>query len=122
MSEQTLDIMACLQLNADLPWNEAARISGYREHTVRYTMNKLLEQGIIYKLPVLNLTALGMDEYHVLFSIDPSKAAQCKKMLESLKNCQALRWLHEMGGEYQYAMGVISRSPSELKRRSRADR
>ena len=114
LSEKERNILVYTQLSADVPLSKVAKKTGYRPQTVSRCIRKLLAQKVIYKTPLLNLTALGFDEYLIYFSLASDKTKLRSSLLQVLMESQHVKWMLELAGDFQFVMGVMFRSPSEL--------
>ena len=112
-SPQELKIISALQLDADLPLSELCKKTGLRAHTVHYHLRRLKEAGIIRRGALINLPALGFEQYAVYFSLAPTDPKNKQRLLAELKKHPRVFWFAELGGDFQYGMSVIAKRPDE---------
>jgi DNA-binding Lrp family transcriptional regulator len=114
LSPKEMAILASAELRVDAPIEVLRKDAGYREHTVRYALRRLLERKVIEPIPFINLHRLGYTVYTVLFSAAASERKGSKSLLESLLEAPYVLWVGEFGGEYQYGIGFCCRRFPEL--------
>ena len=68
LTERQREIALALQLNARANLSDTARQLGMREHTLRYSLQRMRSAGLIRPVAFLNPYALGFSKYEVLFS------------------------------------------------------
>ena len=114
LSDKERAALASAEFRADAPMQVIAKDAGYREHTVRYSLHRLLEREVIRPLPFINLHRIGYEVYTVLFSAAVDRRASKTALLKSLMQAPYVLWVGEFGGEYQYGIGFCCRRFAEL--------
>ena len=69
LSEQEAKILVAAQFNALDSVAELREASGCREHQIRYTLNKLSEEGVVKPRLLIDPTKLGLTEYSIALSL-----------------------------------------------------
>ena len=122
LSQKERDIVAAIELRAYLSIEDIRKETGYREHTIRYSIRRLTERGILSIIPVVNVVTMGYTMHNVFFSLGAESKNVKQKLIEALKKAPEVVWLAEFGGDYQYGLGLcvrhIMRIPGFLQRLS----
>jgi DNA-binding Lrp family transcriptional regulator len=116
LSSKDREILACAYFQADAPISLIAKQTGYREHVVRASLNKMLEAGIIARYAIINPYAFGFADYYISFSFSTQNAAARKRALEALQNAEEVTFLAEVGGQFQYGASIFVRQPIDVLR------
>lgn len=115
LSENELTELAVVELHADLSLAEIRKQTNHRSHTIRYTLKKLEDRGVISKAPFIDVYPLGYTAHAIFFSIAPSPSLSKEKFLASLQANPNVQWLAELGGDYQYVATLFVRHPLEIQ-------
>jgi DNA-binding Lrp family transcriptional regulator len=114
-TQRDLDVLACIELRADLTATEVSRITKYQLHAVHYSLQKLLESGAIWWMPFIDVYPIGYGYYGVYCMVDGSKTAKAN-FLKSLSTSPHIYWVAELGGDYQFGTAIAARTPVEAAR------
>jgi DNA-binding Lrp family transcriptional regulator len=109
LSEKEATILACAELRADASMALLRKESGYREHTVRYALHRLLERGVIAPVPFINLHRLGYTIYSIFFSSGSERKGSKDSAVKSFIAAPDVLWVGEFGGEYQYGVAFCTK-------------
>ncbi len=112
LSEIDKQIFSSSQLAADYPLTQTARLLGLKEQTVRRSLTKLLDNGIIFVRPLINWSALGLERYYLYFSLSSKGESDTREVLNFLENAPELSFLHATSGEYQYLASLLVPGPN----------
>ena len=115
LSEIERQIISAAQLQADLPITELAKQVKMKSHTVRYALERLLREKIISPYPFINYVPLGFHEHDLYCSLKFRDQEDRSKFISYLKQSRSVSWLIELGGDYQYGIGVIARDIYEVQ-------
>lgn len=102
-----------LQFNGDISSSELGELVGLKPHVVQYTKTSLLERGILKRKYYINPYALGYAQYQLFFS-SPLGSAPNNSLIAHLKEHWRTAWFATIGGDFQYGMNVIARSPLDF--------
>jgi len=114
ISETEREIICAAHLDADQTVGDMARRTGYKEHTVRYAIEKLKRERILIPHPFINLSPLGYHQYTIFFSVTSESRLNIDALMRLMVNSQRVSWVGRLGGEYQYGISVCARSPGEV--------
>lgn len=114
LTQREIEILAALQYKADLPLSDVARMTGHREHTVRYTVESLVERGIISRRTYINIYPLGYFKEAFFFSLTPDSRKFRGPLLDFLIKSPQIGYVAELGGEYQYKVDICGRTLDEI--------
>ncbi|PIR04571.1 MAG: hypothetical protein COV59_00395 [Candidatus Magasanikbacteria bacterium CG11_big_fil_rev_8_21_14_0_20_39_34] len=104
LSEKEKSILSHCLTDAKKTNDELATLTGYKSHTVHYSLHKLKEQGIIHPVSLINLSPFGYTEYAVYFSLKTENTHIRTQVLNTFLDSENVPWAIELGGEYQYAL------------------
>lgn len=113
LSAADKEILFHAQLRADASAAEIGRHSGHREHTVRYTLDRMKENGVAVPFPFINVYPLGFEQYGIFFSL-AAPTSRREQVLKTLMTSERVAWILELGGDYQYGVAVYARRSSEV--------
>jgi DNA-binding Lrp family transcriptional regulator len=113
---ETLKILYLLESNAALSFRAIADMAGLEEHKVRRTFHRLVEMKVITGRAVfVDSMALGYDDYGLFFSLKSTNAKEQKALIRSLADSPLVRWLADVGGNFDYAVTFLSKSGREVR-------
>jgi DNA-binding Lrp family transcriptional regulator len=115
LSEKEAEVLACIEMRADLPIADVAQETGYQPHTVRYHISSLEDHGIIKRAPFINIVPAGYTNFGIFFSIAVESKDSTPALIEQLMAAKEVTWLAEMGGDYQYGMAVCVKQVYEVQ-------
>lgn len=107
-------IMTYAELQAEIPVPQLAKQMGLRPHAVYYGLNKLEREGILRKVPFINMQRLGYSDYLLLFSLALHDPKSRDALITYLQKNPPVTWLAELGGDYQYGAALYVRDSAEL--------
>lgn len=115
LSEKDATVIGLLALRANLPITEIAAQSGHPVHVIRYCLERLLEQKILLnRVPLFNSYRLGFSHFVAYFSLAVSSEGQMKELMHSISKVPSVVWFAEVGGNYQYAIELCTRSVEDI--------
>jgi len=114
VSDKELAVISAAEFKAQDPVVNYRKLTGLREHTIRYALKSLSDRKVIQAVPFINLHRLGYTVYTVMFSAAADRRASKETLLESLLAAPYVLWVGEFGGEYQYGIGFCCKHFSEL--------
>ena len=94
----------------DLRVAEIGQQSGYREHSVRYFLDRCKEQGLITHRTYVNLFKLGYSYYEIYFSLSAEGQKIEQEIVDALIELDRVTWLAQIGGDYQYGLTFCAKS------------
>lgn len=111
ITERQMEILAEVQLDADLPIADVAKRVKLPEFTVRRTLTLLHEQGIIERLWYLNPFADGYVLYDIFFQLTPAGLAKPEKLIQVLARSPEVEFITELTGTFSLGVVVRCRTP-----------
>jgi len=114
LSQKELDIFYCTQLQPNRPVQKIRELSGYRDHTIRYCVQRGLERGLLIPRCFVNLNLLGYNQYEIFFSTSSEKKQARSELLKALTESEKVSWIGEVGGDFQYGINICARSLCEV--------
>jgi DNA-binding Lrp family transcriptional regulator len=107
IDELDKQILKLLQHDARIPFAELSRVLGIAETTVRFRVNRLVQNGIITRFTaLLDHAKLGMNvSGAILLKIDPAHLEEVCNQLMSFKETQ---FLFQSTGEYDVVSIIIT--------------
>ena len=110
LSPRERKILAFVQLQADAPIQRIAREVGVQAHTVRSTLQNLVERGAIMPFTVVNPFPLGYSWYLLLFSLPAERKAVRQEVVQAFANIPEVSWLASFSGDFDYQVGFHAKS------------
>lgn len=114
LSQRECDVIAASELLADAPVGELRRLTGYRDHTIRYFIQRALERKVIARRCFINLNALGYSQFQIYFSLASQQKESRIGVIKELTTSEKVSWLGELGGEFQYGVSICVKSVQEV--------
>ena len=114
LSEKERNILACAQFQANASASKIRKETGYREHTIRHSLKRMVERGLIKSYPLINVYALGYNEIDLLFSLSAEKRSSKAAIVEALNRSPQVASIAELGGDLEYAVGLCARNINEV--------
>lgn len=114
LSEKEKEILSAAQLQADATTGTIGKLTSSRNHTVRYTLQKALDAGLICRRAFFNLFLLGFTQYEVYFSLSTNRKNLRSSLLQALTEADNVSWVGEFSGEYHYGFNICVRSVAEV--------
>jgi len=106
-------ILAQAQLNADAPVGVIAKTLRLKEHTVRYSLSRLQEAGVIQRLLYVNLYRVGFVEYYLFMKLTNNTPAEEQKLIDAFLRSERVTWIVRVGGKYSLGVAFLARSIAE---------
>lgn len=113
LKETERDIISLAQLDADTPVAQIAKQLNLKEHTVRYTLSKLEDSGVIRRLLYVNLYRVGFVEYQLFLRLANNTPAEEKKLVDTLLTSERVSWLVRLGGTYSLGLAFMAQSTAD---------
>jgi len=114
LSSKEREIIVAAQFLADVSIREIQKITGFQEHTIRYTLDKALSSGLIQKRCFLNLDLLGYSQFQVYFTPISEKKNYRAELLSELGKNDKVSWAGELGGEFHFGLNLCVRDVVEV--------
>ena len=115
LSDKEADILACVELKADVGMSYIRKVTGYRDHTIRYALKSLEERGIIQRTRFIDVCKLGYTLHNIFFSIGSESKQLKADIIEALRQARHVTWIAEMGSDFQFGLGVTTKSLNEVQ-------
>ena len=111
-----LAILSTVELRADNSYQQISKLTGYRSHIVRYTLNKLLKLGVISQArPIVANEALGYFFTTLFFSLSSRRQKRKEELVDFLTSNPKVSWIFELGGDFQYGASFKVKHISEIR-------
>jgi len=106
-------ILAHAQLDADAPISGIAKALKLKEHTVRYTLSRLQDAGVIKRLLYVNLYRVGYVEYYLFLKLANNTPVEEQKLIDAFLLSERVTWVVRVGGSYSLGVAFLARSIAE---------
>ena len=106
-------ILTHAQLDADEPVGAVAKALKMKEHTVRYTLSRLQDQGVIKRLLYVNLYRVGFVEYYLFLKLANNTPEEEQKLIDTFLLSERVTWIVRVGGKYSLGVAFLARSIGE---------
>lgn len=113
LTERDKKVALALQFHAREPLGIIAKRLKMREHLVRYSLQRLLQQGIIRPTAWINHFKLGYGEYRILFTVGSEQKME-QQFIDYIENSPYTAWFAELGGRFQYGASICVKNIREL--------
>jgi Lrp/AsnC family transcriptional regulator, leucine-responsive regulatory protein len=113
-SQKEKDTIFCAQLQANAPITGLKKLTGYRDHSIRYFLQRALDQGFIVRRCFINLNLIGCSQYEIYFSLSSEKKESRNRLIKTLIQSEKISWLGKLGGDYQYGINICAKSIREV--------
>ena len=113
LNETERAVVSLAQLDADVPVAQLAKQLQLREHTIRYTLAKLEEAGVITRLLYVNLYRVGFVEYQLFIRLASNTPAEEKRLIDTLVSSERVSWLVRLGGTYSIGVAFMAQSTAD---------
>lgn len=110
LSERDRAILFLTQLRANESISNFKDLLDISEHQLRRAISKFKYAGLWKPLPIVNLSAIGFSRYQILFSVTRKAQENLKVFQQKLINHPAVYFFCEVGGNYQYMIGLQIRN------------
>ncbi|MEY4669677.1 MAG: hypothetical protein RL518_2376 [Pseudomonadota bacterium] len=106
LSDNEKLVLSACALSAVRPIEAIARQTGLSQASVRYAIQRMLDERIIEPRNYLDVFRLGLSSYVLLFSLRSQETAQRSQIVEALAKLPGVVWFSEVGGDYEYILNV----------------
>jgi DNA-binding Lrp family transcriptional regulator len=110
LTERELDIIACTSFDANFSASQIGDATGYKEHSIRQSLKKLLDNGTICLRPYVNPFALGLLEFHALITVLTPGEAALKKLIRACVASTVTTYVSEISGEHHITVMFLATS------------
>ena len=107
-------VLGMVQNDAGLSLSRVGARCGLKERTVRAAVERLVEHEVIYPLHLIDIARLGFTHFNIFFSLALPNPAARDRLLSYLTASDRVTLLHEVGGEFDYAMSICAASIHEV--------
>ena len=114
LSEQERRVLHAVELEANAPMERLRKETKYRDHTIRYHLERLIDRGIARKQAFINVYPLGYSDYSIYFSIAAQSTKVSSALMAHLTASPQVSWIAQLGGDYQYGFSICARNTSEV--------
>lgn len=114
ISEKEQAMLAAIELCAGEPLTQLSKMTKYREHTLRYFVQKLQLEGTLQRRAIINFAQLGFTEYSICFSAPSGNRPCSTSTLQHLAHLPRVRSLASLAGDYEYQLICYASNPAEL--------
>lgn len=104
LSPKDRAVLFFAQNNPDCPAAELARLVGTKEHTARYALKRLTENEVIRRQAVVNLSALGFEQYQLMFALATLDKETRPKVIDFLIKDERVWLVLEHGGDFELSV------------------
>ncbi|MFO0417582.1 MAG: winged helix-turn-helix transcriptional regulator [Pseudomonadota bacterium] len=108
-------ILEHLELNAQLSSREVAKRLRLREATVQHTLRKLRERGAVQIRPFIDISALGLLDVGIFFSLAITQQRLYSKFMQRLISSPRVTFVHTVAGDFNFLAALHCHSLSEAQ-------
>lgn len=108
LSTRDKEVITCAALSAQLTTPELCRKTGYHQNTVRYSLQRAVDLGLIAPHAMIDISPLGLQMYEYFFSIPFVNEKQRQQLINSIIASPYVSWLGEFTGEFQFGMIICA--------------
>jgi DNA-binding Lrp family transcriptional regulator len=110
LTDQDREILASAYFQAGAPLSKVAQETGIPQHTVRRSLENLLESGYICRYAYINPSKLGFQEYYLSWRVATQEPQLCANLLQRFSSCEGVSWLAEIGAPFPYETVFFARN------------
>lgn len=114
LSSNDKRILDRVYLDAETPLTEIAKELGLKEHTVRYSIDKMESRGLLQRSAFIDVYSLGLLHYGLFFSLSTGKKGRYNEVLNFLANSEKVSFVVELGGEFNLGASLCVKNIIEL--------
>lgn len=107
-------VLGAYGLNADTPLKQIRDATGYRDHTIRYTMSRLIARGLVRRRTFVNIYPLGFQDHAIFFALASHSQKQRQGLITYLKSSASVSWLTQLGGDFHFGMALVAKNLSQV--------
>jgi DNA-binding Lrp family transcriptional regulator len=104
LTDKEAQILACVEMQADLSIEEIQDETGFHEHTIRYHLHSLEERGIIHRRPFINMAVAGYTDVGIYLSPSLGRGLSQADLMGYLSELKDVIWLAELSGDYEIGL------------------
>ncbi len=105
-----------LDKNSRITYSQLAKKVKLKKETVRYRVNRLYSDGIIYKfITIINTSLIGISFYKIFFRLENMNSEQKKAMINNLASNKRVSWIGEIDGIYDLGMTILVENIHKLR-------
>ncbi len=116
LSDKELDIIACMAFDASQSVAEVSTHTGIKDHVVRHTLKKLLDEETIRLRPYVNPYALGLTEFHAEVVLDTPGEAALSALTKAFVDAPTSTFVSEVTGDFHLSVMFLLRSFAGIPR------
>lgn len=110
LTERHRRVLSAIHTNGDLTVAEIARQTGQKDHLVRSTLRRLIDEEIVHKRTSINSFRLGYGTHDTFLALTAEGFKSRGKLLSYLASNPYVNLLGELSGTYQVRIGFIVKS------------
>lgn len=114
LTDRERDILACYELDPEIPITEMAKRTGFREKTIRQCLKRLRERGVINVYPLINLELLGYQSIQLFFTLVPQRVSVESEFIQELRQSPRVFAVILIGGDFQYRVFLAAKQFSDV--------
>lgn len=114
LSDNDREILACAYFQADAPLSKISEETGIAQHTVRRSLENLLEIGYIGRHAYINPARLGYVQYYLSCRILDQNPRVSEEVLQRLSQYEGVAWLLEIGSPFPFEVSIHARNAHQV--------
>ena len=115
MNKKDRKIVYELDKNAHIPFSQIAKNVSLSPETVRYRVNKLINEGIIkYFITIINLAIIGRSYYEIFIKLQNYNNKIIKDITDFLSKEDLITWVGTFEGDYDLGFIVTPKKQNQL--------
>lgn len=116
LSDLERQILYVLEMDGRASVRDIAEKLGCRAHVVQHAIQKFRSNGAITRRVAVNLFRLGYIPHHIFLRLSGDAQSRRAEIAQYLCESPYTVAVLEVGGDYDFLLSIISRSPGELAR------
>lgn len=113
LSEIEREVLVLTRLTARAGIPELAKVTGRREHQLRYALKKLTDELKLCPHAIINPSALGLIDVGVYLTLSRATKSARDSLVKRLANSSSVPCVNRLIGPYQIFFSMIGRSLAE---------
>lgn len=114
LSKLDRQVLAAVNLNAEMELKAVAKIVGCQIHSARYSLNKLITEGVIRKRWMINSYKLGWARCGLYLTTTLAAKSAKTQFSEFLIKSPAAGFVLELAGGYDYLVSLFVRNTGDV--------
>lgn len=114
LDEKERRLLSAVELDANRAVPELSRATGFRQHTVRYQLQKLSQAGLIKYKPIVNVESCGLKIFDVFFNLPDMVQLNRSEVIKRLAACGRVISVKEYVGDYDCSVSIAAAQAEEL--------